>query len=347
MEISVIIPAYNASGYIERCMDSVLSQTYKRWEMIVVNDGSADHTLDILNHYAGKDSRIQIINQENQGPGRARNTGIEAASGDYVVFIDSDDRIRGDYFEKLSKETADVVFIDIDQVDENFRVLRKEYLSEYQSLSKNDFLRSQMTGRILWGGVRKAVKLKHLMKHQIRFTRHEVGEEALYSFLLLYYAETFSFIKGPVYEYVNRMGSQSAAKDVDPLHRVGVALRDKVLQMGLYDEYADTINAFIATAAIISLDRLAGMYGRRDYRIMAGKRGKRYAQDVDSDYPVDIRHMGNKAKVLYPFLKAGYFMPIYLASRINRAGRKREICKFERNSIYNGEDYQQTKKRKA
>lgn len=137
----------------------------------------------------------------------------------------------------------------------------------------------------------------------------------------MHYAESFSFIDGSVYEYVNRTGSQSDTKDDDPWGTVAKALKEKVEQMGLYKEYANTINAFIATATIVSLDKMAGKYLGQLYREKARERVKRYQQEMDKTYPVDTKHMQRKAKVLYPFLRIGWIFPIYLASRINRARR--------------------------
>lgn len=322
MKISAIVPVYNTEKYVGHCIDSIISQTYSDWELILVDDGSMDGSLDILKSYAKKEPRINIIYQENAGPGIARNSGIAKAIGEYIVFIDSDDVIKPDYFEKLSKETADVVFIDIDQVDESFNMLHKEYMSTYKSLSKNDFLRYQMTGKILWGGVRKAVKSELLQKNKIGFTEHKVGEEAIYSFLLMYYAESISFIEGSVYEYVNRTGSQSDTNDDDPWGNVAVALKEKVLQMGLYNQYADTINAFVATAVIVSLDKMAGKYKWNKYKTKARARVRRYKQEMDLNQPVDVNHMNGKAKVLYPFIKVGLISPIYFASYVNRVRRK-------------------------
>jgi len=321
MKISAIVPVYNTEKLVGRCIDSVLAQSFPDWELILVDDGSKDGSLEILKSYEKKDRRIKAIHQENAGPGLARNSGIKEASGAYIVFIDSDDVIKPDYFEKLSKETADVVFIDINQVDENFNVLREEHMSDYQSLSKDDFIRSQMTGKILWGGVRKAVKSELLSKNGIGFTDHKVGEEAIYSFLLMHYAESFSFIDGSVYQYVNRAGSQSDTKDDDPWGSVALALKEKVKQMDLYREYANTINAFTATAAIVSLDKIAGKYNGQAYRTKARERVRKYQKDTDKAYPVDLEHMPLKAKVLYPFLKVGWIFPIQAASCINRARR--------------------------
>ena len=194
MTISAIIPVYNTEMLVGRCIDSVLAQTFPDWELILVDDGSKDGSLNVLKEYEKKDSRLKVFHQENAGPGLARNTGIKKAKGDYIVFFDSDDVIKQDYFEKLSKETAEVVFIDINQVDEHFNILHEEHMSDYRSLSKDDLIRGQMTGKILWGGVRKAVKRELLQKNRIEFTEHKIGEEAIYSFLLLHHASSFSFI---------------------------------------------------------------------------------------------------------------------------------------------------------
>lgn len=321
MTISAIVPVYNTENLVGRCIDSVLAQSFSDWELILVDDGSTDSSLRILRNYEIKDSRIKVIHQDNSGPGIARNTGIKNASGDYIVFIDSDDVIKPDYFEKLSKESADVVFIDINQVDEDFNVLYEEHMSAYHSLSKDDFLRSQVTGKILWGGVRKAVKSELLLKNGIEFTKHKVGEEAIYSFLLMYYAKSFSFIKGSVYEYVHRAGSQSDTMDDDPWGPVARTMKEKIVQLGIYEQYADTLNAFMATAAIVSLDKLAGNYSGRDYRRNATKRIQKYKEEIDRRFSVDLDHMPTKAKMLYPFLKLGWIAPIHVASCLKRAMR--------------------------
>lgn len=90
-KVSIIIPAYNAEKYLAECIDSVLNQTYKNVELIIVNDGSQDGTRDILDKYASKHSNIQVIHTENGGVSRARNIGLNYASGAYIMFLDSDD----------------------------------------------------------------------------------------------------------------------------------------------------------------------------------------------------------------------------------------------------------------
>ena len=99
--VSVIIPVYNTEQYLKQCLDSVINQTFKDIEIICVNDGSEDNSPEILNEYAKKDDRIKIINKENDGLGRARNTGLEYVTTGLVCFIDSDDYFTEDAVEKL------------------------------------------------------------------------------------------------------------------------------------------------------------------------------------------------------------------------------------------------------
>ncbi len=99
--ISVIVPVYNVEKYLERCLDSIINQTYKNIEIICVNDGSQDNSQKILNKYFEKDKRIKIIQKSNGGLSDARNYGIDKAIGKYITFIDSDDLITEDYIEYL------------------------------------------------------------------------------------------------------------------------------------------------------------------------------------------------------------------------------------------------------
>jgi len=99
--VSVIVPVYNSETKLNRCIDSILNQTYRNIELILIDDGSIDCSLDICNRYANKDKRIKVLHQENFGVSAARNSGLRYAVGDYVTFVDSDDYVAPDYIEKL------------------------------------------------------------------------------------------------------------------------------------------------------------------------------------------------------------------------------------------------------
>lgn len=99
--ISVIVPVYNVEHYLSKCIKSIITQTYNNLEIIFINDGSTDQSLKLLNQWKKKDNRIKVINQNNQGLSKARNTGIQISSGKYLTFIDSDDFVTKDYVEYL------------------------------------------------------------------------------------------------------------------------------------------------------------------------------------------------------------------------------------------------------
>lgn len=100
-KLSIIVPVYNGEKYIRKCIDSILNQSFKDMEIIVINDGSTDTTEEILKTYLEKDKRIKLINNKNSGPAAARNKGIKAARGNYIGFVDSDDYIELTMYEKL------------------------------------------------------------------------------------------------------------------------------------------------------------------------------------------------------------------------------------------------------
>lgn len=113
MKVSVILPIYNVANYLPKCLDSLLKQTLQDIEIICVNDASPDNSFEILQEYATKDKRIKILNQANTGPGCARNNGIKAASGEYVGFVDPDDWVEQEMFQKMYdtaiENNADIV----------------------------------------------------------------------------------------------------------------------------------------------------------------------------------------------------------------------------------------------
>lgn len=107
--VSVIIPVYNASEYISKCIESVINQTYPNWELILIDDGSNDNSLEICKYYSSKDNRIITLTQKNSGPSAARNSGIAISKGKYVTFIDSDDYITKTYLSDMLIFDCDIV----------------------------------------------------------------------------------------------------------------------------------------------------------------------------------------------------------------------------------------------
>ena len=111
--VSIIVPVHNVEAYLEKCLDSLINQTFDNYEIIIVNDGSTDRSKEIAERYKDKYSNIVLINQEQKGVGEARNTGIEASKGEYILFVDSDDYIHRDTlkltYNKSIETQADIV----------------------------------------------------------------------------------------------------------------------------------------------------------------------------------------------------------------------------------------------
>ena len=139
IELSIIVPVYNVEEYITECIDSILAQTYKDWELILVDDGSTDNSGKICEEYALKDSRIKVIHKENGGLSSARNSGLDIAKGEYITFIDGDD------------------FISPDTIEENINILESQkgidiiQYPVYYRYGKNDAYKKSIESKIISG----------------------------------------------------------------------------------------------------------------------------------------------------------------------------------------------------
>ena len=125
--ISVIVPVYNCEKYVTKCIESIINQTYRNLEIILVNDGSSDNSLKVLMDYKNKDPRIKVIDKKNEGVSKARNEGIKVCKGDYITFVDADDWLELDMYEKmhniLVKEKVDMVRVNYYKNASNFDIL--------------------------------------------------------------------------------------------------------------------------------------------------------------------------------------------------------------------------------
>ena len=114
LRLSIIVPVYQAKEYLEKCINSILEQSFVDFELILVDDGSDDGSERICNDYAKKDERVKIIRQENQGVSSARNTGLDYATGKYIAFVDADDWVEKELFEEsinaIEKSKADILY---------------------------------------------------------------------------------------------------------------------------------------------------------------------------------------------------------------------------------------------
>lgn len=319
MKVSIIVPVYNAEKYLKRCIRSIENQTYKNWELILIDDGSVDLSPQIIDSAAQKDRRIKVFHQDNLGPGAARNIGISMAEGEYIIFVDSDDYIDKDYLKMLvpKAKKSDVIFIDALQVKNDGEILKEEKMSIYKKWDKEKILRSQLTGKISWGGWRKAVRATILKENNIQYSMHSIGEELIYSFQILNLASKIDFLDDkPVYYYVNHEGSQSKKEISDPWGEALIELKKFMVTHELYEEYANTINAFNITATIVSIDKIAKMYKRKICRNQAKLRMKKFRRSYDQERHLDWNSLSYKAKIFVPFMKMNLYYPILLCCKI-------------------------------
>lgn len=160
--ISIIVPIYNSEKYLEKCIDSILNQTYKLIEVILINDGSTDNSLNICNFYAKRDKRVIVVQQENSGVSKSRQKGIDISNGEYVAFIDSDDFIDSNYILKLyrnmQKSNSDIICcnsIDIEFDNyKNNKILVEEVVINKERLMI-DYFNGSRYAYCIWGKLYK------------------------------------------------------------------------------------------------------------------------------------------------------------------------------------------------
>ena len=211
--ISVIVPIYNASSFLNKCISSIINQTYKQLEIILVNDGSTDNSLEICNLYASNDERIKIINKENGGVSSARNRGIEAATGKYLIFIDADDYIEKNMFEVLSndlfKYDVDMSMCGYKNVDINGNIL-----SVSESLKEKYFDAKTFKHYLFMPNYYREILCNKLFKidiiknNNIRFREDiHINENIVFILDFAYFARKYVFDNELLYNFVQHKNS--------------------------------------------------------------------------------------------------------------------------------------------
>lgn len=204
-EISIIIPCYNASKYLRQCIDSILNQTFKNYEIIFINDKSTDNTLDILQEYKNNsDADIKILeNEYNSGPSFTRNKGLSVATGNYIAFIDSDDYIEPQYLEVLyqliKQYNTEISMCSSKHVDKN-GVLIDTVIREFLLENQNSIIERMTAFNIEsapWG---KLISNKIIKENNISF-EYDGLEDNLFLFDIYCNIERLVYIRYPLYDY--------------------------------------------------------------------------------------------------------------------------------------------------
>lgn len=211
--ISIIIPTYKVEQYLSRCIDSVLSQKYQNWELILVDDGSPDSSGTICDEYANKDSRIRVIHQENAGASTARNTGINAAQGDCLCFIDADDYVSPDYLSSMCEEMengVDLIFQGLIHLQGDKQTQLGFNGTKVYSLDASCNFFDEYNLFRFCGSYCKLFRREIIEKHHIRYSKRIICAED-YDFLLRYlvYSNKIKVLPCCNYFYISYPGSIS------------------------------------------------------------------------------------------------------------------------------------------
>lgn len=210
VKVSIIIPVYNVEQYISQCLDSLINQTLQEIEIICINDGSKDNSLNILKDYADKDSRIKIINKKNEGLSCARNDGLKAASGEYIGYVDSDDWVAEDFYEKLfiaaKKYNADIAAGNIVRCGKLVRKYRIKYEQEKLFTDNTEKLKAAGIPKYnyVWN---KIYKRENLLKLDIPFPAGKVYEDICWSIKVIYYLKNLVIVPESNYYYRKNQNS--------------------------------------------------------------------------------------------------------------------------------------------
>lgn len=216
-KVSVIVPIYNVEKYLRKCIESIINQSLRDIEIILVDDGSTDSSGIIADEYSKKDNRINVIHKKNGGQGSARNCGIKVANGEYIGFVDSDDWIDLDFYEKLylsAKEiSADISVCSRKIFNEEYILGNVVYVSNEKSIDINKDLCSYIVEQLIYpqtvSTCNKIYLKSNIINNNIKFKNvSEVGsEDALFNYCVLLNSNTVSCVKDTFYNGVERKGS--------------------------------------------------------------------------------------------------------------------------------------------
>lgn len=199
MKVSVIVPVYNQEKYIGRCIDSILSQTISDFELILIDDGSKDKSLDILRKYEKKDKRIKVINQKNMGVAKTRNNGIEIAQGEFIAFVDNDDYLDNTYLEEFLS-----VSVDADIVVGGYKRVSEDKVLYEKKITTNSWAKYENVAP--WG---KIIRTSFLKKNKIKFFSYSIGEDIIFNMDLYTLTDKIKVIDNSSYNWFFNTSSVS------------------------------------------------------------------------------------------------------------------------------------------
>ena len=255
--VSVIVPVYNTARYLNQCVDSIINQTLKDIEIIFVDDGSTDNSVEILRQYQAKDNRIQIIQQQNQYAGVARNRGMQEAKGKYLSFLDSDDffdlNMLKDCYLCAEKNQADIVIFGYKQYDDKLQAIIGHNIEQGRYFPKGVFAADDL-GENLYQAVNpapwnKLFRREFVEAHHLRFEPIKKSNDMYFTFVALPQAERMVYLDKKYVTY--RSGNPESIQGKTNMGRetfvdVSVSIKKGLQEIGKYN--GDIKQSFLKNA---------------------------------------------------------------------------------------------------
>lgn len=206
---SFIVPVYNTEKYLEKCLDSLVNQTYKNFEIIIVNDGSTDKSGEIISKYQKEYKNIIVINQKNEGLSMARNRSIQKSNGKYVIFVDSDDYVSNELLEEVDKkiEDCDILRFQIVAEDENYTKINEYHEEEFESMCGYDAFKYLSLYHFVEPAWCYVIRKDYYTENKFSFKKGVYHEDFGLIPYVIYKARKVKSIDFIGYHYVQRNGS--------------------------------------------------------------------------------------------------------------------------------------------
>lgn len=218
LNVSIIVPIYRVEKYVSKCIESIINQTYSNWELLLIDDGSPDNSGKICDEYAQKDNRIKVIHKENYGVSSARNSGLDIAQGEYVMFVDSDDWISKDCLEvcvnEIKNNKLDALQFGSISIYKDKEILYVK--NSTKTLSGEEYIKNNNFNVTVWGGI---YKKNIIEKFSLRFsTQLKLAEDQIFILSYLKHVNRIKYINKAMYYYFQRSDSAiHTAKSIDIL----------------------------------------------------------------------------------------------------------------------------------
>ena len=211
MKFSIIIPVYNVEKYIKKCLESIMSQTYNNYEVIIINDGSPDNSEKIIKDYIKDKENFHYYKKENGGLSDARNYGLQYITGEYLIFIDSDDYIENKLLEKLHKkieeQSYDIIRYELKEVNEDYEIIDIPQRLNIKNTNKYNILKSIFKSKYIEPAWLYAYKTSFWKKNKFKYAKGKIHEDYGLTPIIFSKAKNIGYIDYIGYNYVQRENS--------------------------------------------------------------------------------------------------------------------------------------------